>query len=199
MWHYAYSSSTAVLVPPSNPHPSIPHTLTEFCWCAGCSKTTLARAAATASKASLFPLSGAQLYSMYVGEGEALLRGTFKMARQAAPSIIFLDEVDSLAGNSPATAMGLEAAQPLQCSQLAPHRHNRKVFGLHALDSSALVCREEGGGGGRGVRGACRPSPPVCPPHRDGWHGAGYRYLPLRPLLHMWWIDASFELQLRLL
>ncbi len=67
---------------------------------AGCSKTTLARAAATASKASLFPLSGAQLYSMYVGEGEALLRGTFKMARQAAPSIIFLDEVDSLAGQS---------------------------------------------------------------------------------------------------
>ncbi len=35
---------------------------------------------------------------MYVGEGEALLRGTFKVARQAAPSIIFLDEVDSLAG-----------------------------------------------------------------------------------------------------
>ncbi|KAL3148141.1 hypothetical protein ABBQ38_014423 [Trebouxia sp. C0009 RCD-2024] len=64
----------------------------------GCSKTTLARAAATASKASMFPLSGAQLYSMYVGEGEALLRGTFKLARQAAPSIIFLDEVDSLAG-----------------------------------------------------------------------------------------------------
>jgi len=70
---------------------------------AGCSKTTLARAAATASKASLFPLSGAQLYSMYVGEGEALLRGTFKMARQAAPSIIFLDEVDSLAGQSTAS------------------------------------------------------------------------------------------------
>ena len=65
---------------------------------AGCSKPTLARAAATASKATLFPLSGAQLYSMYVGEGEALLRGTFKLARQAAPSIIFLDEVDSLAG-----------------------------------------------------------------------------------------------------
>jgi hypothetical protein len=39
---------------------------------------------------------------MYVGEGEALLRGTFKMARQAAPSIIFLDEVDSLAGQSTA-------------------------------------------------------------------------------------------------
>ena len=65
---------------------------------AGCSKTTLARAAATASRASLFPLSSAQLFSMYVGEGESLLRATFKLARAAAPSIIFLDEVDSLAG-----------------------------------------------------------------------------------------------------
>eukprot|EP00891_Asterochloris_glomerata_P007187 jgi/Astpho2/7187/Aster-01505 len=65
----------------------------------GCSKTTLARAAATASRASLFPLSSAQLFSMYVGEGESLLRATFRLARAAAPSIIFLDEVDSLAGS----------------------------------------------------------------------------------------------------
>ncbi len=65
---------------------------------AGCSKTTLARAAAIASRASLFPLSSAQLFSMYVGEGESLLRATFRLARAAAPSIIFLDEVDSLAG-----------------------------------------------------------------------------------------------------
>lgn len=35
---------------------------------------------------------------MYVGEGESLLRATFRLARAAAPSIIFLDEVDSLAG-----------------------------------------------------------------------------------------------------
>lgn len=38
-----------------------------------------------------------QLYGMYVGEGEAQLRDTFKRARQAAPSIIFLDEADALA------------------------------------------------------------------------------------------------------
>ena len=61
----------------------------------------------------MFPLSGAQLYSMYVGEGEALLRGTFKMARQAAPSIIFLDEVDSLAGSTPFTTMGQKLAPTL--------------------------------------------------------------------------------------
>ncbi|KAF9595456.1 hypothetical protein IFM89_000374 [Coptis chinensis] len=63
----------------------------------GCSKTTLAKAAANAAQASLFSLSGAELYSMYVGEGEALLRHTFQRARLAAPSIIFFDEADVVA------------------------------------------------------------------------------------------------------
>ncbi|XP_028094241.1 cell division control protein 48 homolog B-like [Camellia sinensis] len=56
----------------------------------GCSKTTLAQA-------SFFSLSGAELYSMYVGEGEALLHNTFQRARLAAPSIIFFDEADVVA------------------------------------------------------------------------------------------------------
>lgn len=42
-------------------------------------------------------ISGADLYSMYVGEGEALLRDTFRQARLAAPSIIFFDEADAVA------------------------------------------------------------------------------------------------------
>lgn len=70
----------------------------------GCSKTTLAKAAAHAAQASFFSLSGAELFSMYVGEGEALLRNTFRRARLAAPSIIFFDEADIVAakrgGNS---------------------------------------------------------------------------------------------------
>ncbi|CAN1319489.1 Cell division control protein 48 homolog B [Linum perenne] len=40
---------------------------------------------------------GAELFSMYVGEGEALLRNTFQRARVAAPSIIFFDEADVVA------------------------------------------------------------------------------------------------------
>lgn len=42
-------------------------------------------------------ISGAEMYSMYVGEGEALLRNTFQRARLAAPSIIFFDEADVVA------------------------------------------------------------------------------------------------------
>ncbi|XP_064968351.1 cell division control protein 48 homolog B-like isoform X1 [Musa acuminata AAA Group] len=63
----------------------------------GCSKTTLAKAAANAAQASFFSLSGAELYSKYVGEGEALLRRTFQKARLAAPSIVFFDEADAIA------------------------------------------------------------------------------------------------------
>lgn len=64
----------------------------------GCAKTTLVRAAATAAGATFFALSGAQIYSPYVGEAERLLRETFKQARRAAPAILFLDEVDALVG-----------------------------------------------------------------------------------------------------
>jgi ATP-dependent 26S proteasome regulatory subunit len=46
----------------------------------------------------MLPLSCAQLFSMYIGEGEAMLRDVFQRARLAAPSIIFLDEIDALAG-----------------------------------------------------------------------------------------------------
>ena len=64
----------------------------------GCSKTQLARAAAAASGAHLIPLTGSQLFSMYLGAGERLLAAAFARARAAAPAIIFLDEVDSVAG-----------------------------------------------------------------------------------------------------
>jgi SpoVK/Ycf46/Vps4 family AAA+-type ATPase len=64
----------------------------------GCAKTTLARAAATASGATFIPLSGPTLYSMYVGEGEAALREAFRRARLAAPAIVFVDELDAVVG-----------------------------------------------------------------------------------------------------
>ncbi|KAL8518509.1 hypothetical protein ACS0TY_009756 [Phlomoides rotata] len=72
----------------------------------GCSKTTLAKAAACAAQASFFSLSCADLYSMYVGEGEALLRNTFRKACLAAPSIIFFDEADVVAAKRGGSSSG---------------------------------------------------------------------------------------------
>ena len=79
---------------------------TSPCWHAGCCKTTLVRAAASASGASLQALSGAQLYSAFLGEGEAGLRAAFLRARSAAPAIIFLDELDAVAGSRGAPGGG---------------------------------------------------------------------------------------------
>lgn len=62
----------------------------------GCSKTTLARALATETGSAFFVLSGADIFSSYVGEAERLLRAAFSHARAASPSIIFLDEIDTL-------------------------------------------------------------------------------------------------------
>ena len=67
--------------------------------CAGCAKTTLVRAAISASGASCQFLTPAQLHSAYVGEGEAVLRAAFSTARCTAPSVIFIDELDTLAGS----------------------------------------------------------------------------------------------------
>ncbi|CAI5972071.1 unnamed protein product [Closterium sp. NIES-65] len=43
---------------------------------------------------------GADLFSMYVGEGEAMLKEMFRLARMAAPSVVFVDEVDVVGGRS---------------------------------------------------------------------------------------------------
>ncbi|XP_073994220.1 spastin isoform X2 [Rhodnius prolixus] len=62
----------------------------------GNGKTLLARAVATASNSTFFSISAASLTSKYVGEGEKLVRALFAVARQLEPSIIFVDEVDSV-------------------------------------------------------------------------------------------------------
>ncbi|CAA2997627.1 cell division control 48 homolog B [Olea europaea subsp. europaea] len=72
----------------------------------GCSKTTLAKAIAHVTQASFFSLSPAELYNKYVGEGEALLRDTFRRARLAAPSIIFFDDADSIGAKRGGTSSG---------------------------------------------------------------------------------------------
>ena len=63
----------------------------------GCGKTLLAKALATEAAVNFVSVKGPELLSMYVGESERGLRDVFRKARQAAPCIIFFDEIDALA------------------------------------------------------------------------------------------------------
>jgi len=63
----------------------------------GCGKTLLARAVASESEASFYSINGPEIMSKFYGESEARLREIFQQAQQHAPSIIFIDELDSLA------------------------------------------------------------------------------------------------------
>ncbi|XP_043072830.1 spermatogenesis-associated protein 5-like protein 1 isoform X2 [Puntigrus tetrazona] len=65
----------------------------------GCAKTTLVKAAASSSHCSFLSLSGAELFSPYVGDSEKTLAQLFTQARACSPSIVFLDEIDSMVGS----------------------------------------------------------------------------------------------------
>ncbi len=61
----------------------------------GTGKTLIAKALATESEVNFIAVKGPELINQYVGESERSVREVFKKARQAAPAILFLDEVDS--------------------------------------------------------------------------------------------------------
>ncbi len=63
----------------------------------GGGKTLLAKAVATESEANFIAIRGPEIFSKWVGESEKGIRKIFRKARQVAPSIIFFDELDSLA------------------------------------------------------------------------------------------------------
>ena len=63
----------------------------------GTGKTLLARAVASETNANFLSIGGPEIMSKYYGESEERLRDVFKQAQENAPSIIFIDEIDSIA------------------------------------------------------------------------------------------------------
>ncbi|KAH9365341.1 hypothetical protein HPB48_007607 [Haemaphysalis longicornis] len=62
----------------------------------GTGKTLLARACAAQTKATFLKLAGPQLVQMFIGEGAKLVRDAFSLAKEKAPAIIFIDELDAI-------------------------------------------------------------------------------------------------------
>lgn len=70
----------------------------------GCGKTLLAKAIANECQANFISIKGPELLTMWFGESEANVREIFDKARQAAPCILFFDELDSIAKSRGASA-----------------------------------------------------------------------------------------------
>jgi 26S proteasome regulatory subunit T5 len=62
----------------------------------GTGKTMLARAVAARAKATFLKLAGSQLVQSYIGDGAKMVRDAFALAREKAPTIIFIDEIDAV-------------------------------------------------------------------------------------------------------
>ena len=62
----------------------------------GTGKTMLARAVAARVKATFLKLAGSQLVQAYIGDGAKMVRDAFALAREKAPTIVFIDEIDAV-------------------------------------------------------------------------------------------------------
>lgn len=65
----------------------------------GTGKTMLAKAVASSTNSTFIEVVGSELVQKFIGEGAKLVKEIFELAREKAPSIIFIDEIDALAAN----------------------------------------------------------------------------------------------------
>ncbi len=84
----------------------------------GTGKTLLARAVAGEAGVPFFSMSAAEFVEMIVGVGAARVRDLFKQAREHAPAIIFIDEIDSIGRARGATAIGGSSEQEQTLNQI---------------------------------------------------------------------------------
>merc|ERR1711962_1063822 len=95
----------------------------------GCGKTLLARAVASESESAFFNISASTLTSKFVGEGEKLVRALFTAARQTQPSIIFIDEFDSLRGQADDRVLVMGATnRPQDLDDAVLRRFTKRIY-----------------------------------------------------------------------
>ena len=97
----------------------------------GNGKTLLAKALASEAKAAFFSISAASLGSKWHGESERMVRALFRAAKQVAPSVIFIDEVDSL----------------LSSRSSGEHEASKRLKTEFLVQMDGIVQESDGGGG----------------------------------------------------
>jgi len=105
----------------------------------GCGKTLLAHAIAGELGVSFFRVSAPEITSGVVGAAEKKIRSIFESARAAAPSLVFIDEIDAIAPKLEAGSRGMErrvVAQLLTAIDRLgdPEADNGEVGGLESED-----------------------------------------------------------------
>ncbi|MFQ5909201.1 MAG: CDC48 family AAA ATPase, partial [Thermoplasmata archaeon] len=99
----------------------------------GCGKTLLAKAVANESKANFISIKGPEVMSKWVGESEKAVRQIFKKAKQVAPAIVFLDEIDAIAPRR-GVSMGDSGVTERLVNQLLT-----SIDGLESLEGVVIV------------------------------------------------------------
>lgn len=99
----------------------------------GCGKTLLAKAVANESQANFISIKGPEVMSKWVGESEKAVRQIFKKAKQVAPAIVFLDEIDAIAPRRGATMADSGVTERLVNQLLT------SIDGLESLEGVVIV------------------------------------------------------------
>ncbi|MEC8927364.1 MAG: proteasome-activating nucleotidase [Candidatus Thermoplasmatota archaeon] len=100
----------------------------------GCGKTMLAKAVASSTDCAFIRLVGSELAQKYIGEGGRMVRELFDLAREKAPSIVFIDEIDAIGAKRLDTATSGDREVQRTLMQLLA-----ELDGFDALDDVKLI------------------------------------------------------------
>ena len=98
----------------------------------GTGKTLIAKAVANESRANFISIKGPEIMSKWVGESEKAIRQMFKKAKQVAPAIVFLDELDAIA---PRRGTGLDT----NVTERVVNQLLTSIDGLESLDGVTVI------------------------------------------------------------